>query len=213
MAYLRWGAPLNFDAGLATGETDPVNAFVAWTAKSREERQADLKRQGASASEWYIYWDAASDNSLGRNGQLLAVWHAGSADLPLIDYQELRRIADRDAWKLIPGYSPDQDALNRQALQNAVREFLSEVEDEYPPTPPQSRRELAEHFRQTMQQQAQAGASSALTNYLRQANIAARIKELAQRAAADADPETDSIAALADQARATALAAEQRAAG
>ena len=29
MAYLRWGAPLNFDAGLATGETDPVNAFVA----------------------------------------------------------------------------------------------------------------------------------------------------------------------------------------
>ena len=38
---------------------------------------AELNRQGAIVSEWYIYWDVASDNSLGRNG---SSWPSGTPE-------------------------------------------------------------------------------------------------------------------------------------
>ena len=201
MSYSRWSTPLGLDTSQATGETDPTESYIAWHSMSQADRMTELNRQGAVLSEWYIYWDAASDNSLGRNGQLLAVWHAGSDELPLMDYQELRRIAGRDAWEPIPGYEQTAHPRDRQNLRDCVHQWLADVEEEFPETAPLTRRELAEHYQREAQariQSANAGDDYAIA-YAYSAVM--RVTEIARRAAADCDPDADYIAGIAVTAR------------
>ena len=63
-----------------------------------------------------------------------------------MDYQELRSIADHDAWALIPGFTDTTHPLDIASLQNCVREWLSDVEKDYPPAEAMSRRQLADYF-------------------------------------------------------------------
>ena len=196
MSYSRWSTPLGLDTRQATGETDPTESYIAWHSMSQADRMAELNRQGAILSEWYIYWDTASDQSLGRNGQLLAIWHAGTVEYPPIDYQELRRIADRDAWHLIPGYEQTSHPLDRQNVRNCVHEWLADVEDEHPDVAPLTRREMAEHYQRKAQariQDADAGDHHAI---LPAYSAVLRMKEIALRAA-DSDPDAHYIASIA----------------
>ena len=214
MSYSRWSTPLGLDTRQATGETDPTESYIAWHSMSQADRMAELNRQGAVLSEWYIYWDVASDNSLGRNGQLLAVWHAGTGEYPLIDYQELRRIAGRDAWELIPGYEQTADPRDRQNVQDCVRQWLAEVDDEFPAVAPLTRRELAEHYQHKAQARIQCANAGEVFAVMHAYSAVTRITEIARRAAADRDPDADHIAGIAVTARrAVDTAAKTGAAG
>ena len=55
MSYSRWSTPLGLDTRQATGETDPTESSIAWHSMSQADRMAELNRQGAIVSEWYIY--------------------------------------------------------------------------------------------------------------------------------------------------------------
>ena len=204
MSYSRWSTPLGMDTRRATGETDPIESYIAWQSMSQDAKTSELQRQGAILSEWYIYWDTASDNGLGRNGQLLAVWHAGTGEYPLIDYQELRRIAGRDAWELIPSYEQTAHPRDRQNVRDCVREWLADVEDEFPAVAPLTRRELAEHYQRKALawiQDANSGNNFAI---LHAHSAVMRVTEIARRAAADRDPDADHIAGIALNARTAA---------
>ena len=201
MSYSRWSTPLGLDTRQATGATDPTESYIAWHSMSQADRMAELNRQGAIVSEWYIYWDVASDNGLGRNGQQLAVWHAGTCEYPLMDYQELRRIAGRDAWELIPGYEETAHPRDRQNVRDCVRQWLADVEDEFPAVAPLTRRELAEHYQhkaQALIRDAGAGDGFAVMHAY---SAVTRVTEIARRAAADRDPDADYIAGIAVTAR------------
>ena len=193
--------PLGLDTRRATGETDPIESYIAWHSLDQKARAAELQRQGAVLSEWYIHRDSASDHSLGRNAQRLAVWHAGSDELPLMDYQELRRIACRDAWELIPGYEQTAHPRDRQNLRDCVYQWLADVEEEFPETAPLTRRELTEHYQREAQariQGANAGDDYAIAHAY---SAVMRVTEIARRAAADRDPDADYIAGIAVTAR------------
>lgn len=70
MSYSRWGTPLSLDFQQAAGETDPITASIAWYTMDQDNKSAELQRQDAVAFQWYIYWHVASEQTLGRNGQL-----------------------------------------------------------------------------------------------------------------------------------------------
>lgn len=201
MSYSRWATPLGLDTRQATGETDPTESCIAWHSMSQADKMAELNRQGAIVSEWYIYWDAASDNSLGRNGQLLAVWHAGTGEYPLMDYQELRRIAGRDAWELIPGYEQTAHPRDRQNLRDCVHHWLADVDDAFPAVAPLTRRQLAEHYQRKAQSHIRDGNAVAGIAVMHAYSAVTRITEIARRAAADRDPDADYIAGIAVTAR------------
>ena len=177
MSYTRWGSAVAYTT--PAGETDHF------------------------ASEWYIYWDVASDDSLGRNGQLLACWRSLD-ELPLIDYQELSRINQTASWNLIPGYEECESVQNRRHLKKCVREWLAEVESEYPTVPPQSRLEMAGILKKKQQEQL-ADSGNNMAGY-RAAMLAERIAELGRQATAWNSSDREAIAELAATAKSEAEA-------
>ena len=118
-----------------------------------------------------------------------------------MDYQELRRIAGRDAWELIPGYEQTAHPRDRQNVRDCVHQWLADVEEEFPPAEPLTRRELAEHYQHKAQahiRDANAGDGFAAMHAY---SAVTRVTEIARRAAADRDPDADYIAGIAVTAR------------
>ena len=204
MSYTRWGAPIGVDLQAATARDAPTAAFIAWHNQSVEEQIAEAERQGGTTSRWYIYWDASSDDELGRNGQLLAVWYAGHHDMPLIDYRELRNITDRTAWHLLPGFNPQDHPLDVQNVKDCILAWLDEVEEEFPEAPALTRLELATHWRDRAQvhdglsrDTADDDSSQRFSHAMTALCAASRTREIAQRAQADQDPAAEHIARMA----------------
>ena len=204
MSYSRWSTPLGVDLQAATVQDAPTDAFIAWHGLSHEERIAEAKRQGGTTSRWYIYWDASSDDQLGRNGQLLAVWYAGHDDMPLIDYRELRNITDHETWRLLPGFNPDDHPIDVQNVKDCIRAWLEEVEETFPDAPTLTRLELATHWRDRAQvhnglsrDTAHDDPPQSFSHAMTALCAAARTQEIARRALAGQDPAADSIERMA----------------
>ena len=196
MSYSRWSTILDLDLTEATGEADPVNASVAWWSLSETDRFAEMERQGAVASGWYIYWDASSDNDIGCNGQLLAVWPV-RGDCLLMDYRELRRIANRGDWNFIPGYADTAHPRDQRNLRDCVWQWLADVEDEFPPAPALSRRQRVQHYGRKAQDSLRADDSGPDGNDhfgLWRARVSLhRMRDLARWARAAGDPDAAEI--------------------
>ena len=208
MSYIRWGTPLGLSYAAATGEADPMDGYVAWHRLGPEQRQTEADRQSAALSTWYIYWDASSDDELGRNGQLLAVWHTANREHPLMDYQELRSIADHDAWDLIPGFAETTHPLDIASLQNCVREWLADVEKDYPPAEAMSRRQLADYchtkIRRHLAEFTDGGRDDTVLYAL---SNTVRMRAISRRAVADHDPDAGYIVGICAEATASVNAA------
>lgn len=204
MSYSRWSTPLSVDLQAATVQDEPTDAFIAWHGLSHDERIAEAEHQGGTTSRWYIYWDASSDDQLGRNGQLLAVWYAGHDDMPLIDYRELRNINDHEDWHLLPGFNPDDHPLDVQNVKNCIQAWLAEVEETFPEAPNLTRMELATHWRDRAQvhnglsrDTAHDDPTQSFSHAMTALCAAERTQEIARRALADQDPAADCIERMA----------------
>ena len=205
MAYSRWGQPLGVNLSEATRKDDAVDASIAWFQMPQVDRDVQTARQGGSASRWYIFWHTESDDSLGRFGQLLAVYKAGHGENPLIDYGELKVIAETDRWSLIPGYLDDDHPLDRENLKQCVAEWLSEVEEmDFPERPAPTRLELAQHWLEKARgmwsecrRKLQRDEPVNLGDGMEIMATTVRVQEIASRAAASEDSEVEEISRLA----------------
>lgn len=204
MSYIRWGTPLGLDVAAATSATDPVDGYLAWHQLSPEQRQAKADRQDAVLSSWYIYWDFSSEDELGRNGQLLAVWHAANGARPIMDYQELRRIADHDGWAVIPGFDETVHPLDIARLKGCIRDWLADVEQDYPPTDAMSRRQMVECLHAKVQRRLdELGNEDCDDAILRALSNVVGMRAISRRAVANHDPDAGHIAGICAEATAS----------
>lgn len=209
MSYSRWSTSLGVNLKIATGTDNNTEAFIAWMQMTMADRQAETERQGGTSSKWYIYWDSASHDDFGRHGQLLAVWYAGIGQYPLIDYTELSQVASNEAWENIPGFNPNDHPLDVKNVKDCIREWLKEVEEEFPEQPTPTRLETAQKWTEKAQQHIQNSddmrntegtrQSEAMTEYLKAAQASARVSEKADWAERLHDPQAKTIRELANQ--------------
>lgn len=208
MAFSRWGQPLGIDLKMVTGHEDAVDAIVAWQRLDLEGRERIAAEQGGVLSGWYIFAHNDSDDTIGRAGQLLAVWKAGNEELPLINYGELRTVADNDEWHLVPGFDPDDHGLDIAHLKRCVTDWLAEVEEEFPPEPWLSAVALAEHWATRAEVAVDAAAkaqgndrSEHMIQWAQARQAAQRVAELAQRSETRGRPEAGTLSEIARRTR------------
>ena len=193
MSYSRWSTSLGINLKTATSTDNNTEAFIAWMEMTTADRQAETERQGGTASKWYIYWDNASYDGLGRHGQLLNVWYAGIGRFPLIDYTELSQVASTEAWERIPGFNPDDHPLDVKNVEDCIMEWLKEVEEAFPEQPTPTRLETAQKWTEKAQRHIQN------SQYLKAIQASARVSDKADWAERLHDPQAKTIRELANQ--------------
>ena len=214
MSYSRWSTSLGVDLKTATGADSNTEALMAWLKMTTAERQTEAERQGGTTSKWYIYWDDASCDDLGRQGQLLAIWYAGFGQYPLNDYTELSQVASTEAWEHILGFNPDDHPLDVKNVKDCIREWLAEVEEAFPEQTTTTRLEAAQKWNEKAQRHIQNShdirdakgihSSDAIAESLKAVQTSARVNDKADWAERLHDTQAQTIRELANQIAETA---------
>ena len=134
MSYSRWSTTIGFEYDLAFPCLDVVDQSIQFFTLDTKSRRRLLESQRAYCSSWYVYWSVESIDAMGRKGQVLWIgsnrvsarhWHAYT-------YDYCKLVALRNRWSLFPGYAECQDHRDCFHLAQAVRDWLSDVEESYP---------------------------------------------------------------------------------
>ena len=84
------------------------------------------------SSDWYIYWDCNSDDSKGRDGQLLAIWNRKDPNCAESMHYYPRIKNDRDGiWNEIKQRIKPHRMLYRDKFDISLDDFIEEVENSF----------------------------------------------------------------------------------
>lgn len=79
--------------------------------------------------DWYIYHDCHSDDSKGRDGQLLAIWHNRDTQSPMYYYPQIKN--DRESiWNDITSRVYGE-IKSREVFDECLDVFIENVERDY----------------------------------------------------------------------------------
>lgn len=130
MSYVRWSSvwPDPFDT--IQEKIDSCYRDGEYQGWEEVLRAAQSCNPECEISDWYIFWHCgASDDPSQetRKDQLLAMWQAGHDHTPVLPYDTVRYMYQKDHWEML-GYD---DLTQKDLLRHCVARWLCDVEEEY----------------------------------------------------------------------------------
>lgn len=125
MSYVRWSSVIGSDYSFEEMIKDIQEGALC----TRDMTKRQLETPGSYKSKWYIFWHCGytETETNNREDQLLAIWLQGEQVTPVLEYDVVKEMYERDAWHELPFSEVPQ----KEVLLDCVKSWLDDVDEAY----------------------------------------------------------------------------------
>ncbi len=120
MSYVRWSSIVNCEL-----TNEEYIALMGQGLEASEKWCKENKTPDAEISDWYIFWHSmGGDESNKREDQYLAMWNCREEGTPVLDYNTVKTMLEKDDWSSL-GY---ETLTQKHVLVDCVKRWIRNVE-------------------------------------------------------------------------------------
>ena len=125
MSYARWSSIIDVEN---LSKEEWVNLHTSeWSLEEQLDWCRQNKNPEAYLSEWYIFWHSDSDAEGDAEDQYLALWKTHESLIPVVDYDSVKAMLEKDDWSAL-GF---ETITQKDLLVGCAKQWIQDVQEEY----------------------------------------------------------------------------------